>query len=90
MNYVVELEPRAVEDLSTLPPGVQRAILEAMRLIGANPTRGTRPAHPPYPAGMLYRTEFPFQGATCLVDIVFRYGPDEQTLYIGRVFVDYA
>jgi len=39
---------------------------------------------------MLYRTEFPARGVTCLPDAVFVYGQDEQTLHIERIFVEYA
>ena len=48
------------------------------------------PPHHPTPSGMLYRTEFPARGVTCLLDAVFVYGQDEQTLHIERIFVEYA
>jgi hypothetical protein len=90
MSYAVEVGPQAIEDLAALPTAVQRAVLQAMRMMAAAPTRLSRPALPPYPPGMLYRADVPAQGVTCLLDIVFRYGQDEQTLHVERVFVEYA
>jgi len=39
---------------------------------------------------MLYRTDFLFQGVTCKADVVFRYGADEETVYLTHIFVEYA
>lgn len=89
MSYSVEVGPQAIEDLARLPVAVQRAVLEAMRLMAAEPTRRSRPAPPPYPPGMLYREDIPVEGVTCLLDVVFRYAQDEQTLHVDRVFVEY-
>jgi hypothetical protein len=90
MRYSVEVGPEAVEDLARLPVSVQRAILTSLRQLAAAPSRLARPTRPPYTPGMLYRAELPVEGALCLLDVVFQYGQDEQTLHISRVFAEYA
>lgn len=90
MSYAVKLEPPAREDLARLPPRLQAAVLAKIDAMASSPTRDTRPARPPYGAGMLYRADFPFEGVECLPDVVFRYGQDEQTLHVEHLFVAFA
>lgn len=90
MSYSVEVGPQAIDDLERLPEAIQRAILRSLRELATSPSKHSRPAIPPYPPGMLFRADLSIQGITCLLDVVFRYGQDEQTLHVERIFVEFA
>lgn len=90
MSYAVELDPQAIDDLSGLPPVVQRLIVELLRNIAESPSRNSRPATVPYPPGMLHRADIPLADMQCLVDVVFRYSQDEQSIHIDRIFSEFA
>ena len=90
MSFAVSIEPAAVDDLARMPATVQPHVLGEIRVLAAGPLRSkTRPARYPYPAGQLYQTQFRVGDVTCLLDIVFQYSQDEQTLHVLRVYIEY-
>ena len=90
MSYAVRMSPRAFEDVAKLPEPVRAVVLEYLPRMASQPSVGSRPSSAPYPPGMLHRADLPCHGATCLLDVIFQYGADEQTLHIEYVFVEYA
>jgi hypothetical protein len=90
MSYAVVLTPAAKHDLDQLPKAIQDSVLQKLVELGASPSLvRTGPARPPYPAGQLYRSDFAAAGIDCFLDAVFKYGQDEQILYVMRIYLEY-
>jgi hypothetical protein len=48
----------------------------------------SRPAFAPLPAGQVAQFDVTFQGMEYLIDLVFRYGADEETLHLEYLFIE--
>lgn len=88
-GYSVEWETRAAEDLARLPPPVRRHVVDELGRLAQDPALFSRPCGPPYPPGQRFEIDVAHGGVDVLVDVVFRYGADEQTLYVSHVFHEY-
>ncbi|HWE93044.1 MAG TPA: hypothetical protein VG269_03655 [Tepidisphaeraceae bacterium] len=90
MSYNVETMPLADEDLQKLPRPISNIILRRFLAFARNPGNGeSRPAPSTYPPGQLLELAFPVDDMFCFAGIVFKYGADEQTLVIERIFVEF-
>ena len=90
MSYAIVLEPDARAALAALPAPVADRVRGELQTLAASPSaQPTRSSNIPMPAGQLYQATFTAGGVTCMLDVVFRYGQDEQTLFIVGLFVEY-
>ena len=90
MGYAIALEADAEADLMRLQTAVRGRVMAALLALAQSPgSAATRPTRVPLPPGQLYQNRFLVQDVACHLDVVFRYGQDEQMLYISRVFVEY-
>jgi hypothetical protein len=90
MSFRIEFEPSGQDAFDRLPASVRPAVARALLRLAESPYRAvTRPTATPYPGAQQYTTSTPAGGITCLIDVVFRYGQDEETIYVYFVYVEY-
>lgn len=84
MSYGIVWEPEVHRVFRGLDPAFVAAVLDGGNLLATAPTRLSRPnGHPHY--GTDQRYGFAVEGRS--VTLFFRYGQDEQTLYIRDVSI---
>lgn len=83
MGFAVVLSPEAERRLDQLPPIVASFLLDELDRLAANPHGLSVKAHFPYPPiGQAFRTQFEHDDVRYFFYIAFRYGQDEQSLYV--------
>ena len=89
-GYEISLEPPAELDFKRMSPPVQAGVARAILRLAESPSRAaTRPSTIPYPPGQVFQATFGTGGVECLLDVVFQYSQDEQTLSVSRIFVEH-
>ena len=88
MSYRATRSDQVVGQLARLPRPVIDAVESQIHLLEQNPRLHSRPAFVPLPTGQVSQLDYTFQGMDYLVDIVFRYGADEETLHLEYLFVE--
>ena len=74
--------------LAILHGPVAAFVESQIALLEQNPTRVSRPAFSLLPTGQVFQFDHEFQGMTYQFDLVFRYGSDEQTLYLEYLYLE--
>ena len=91
MSYNVETTPRADEELARLPGPIRSTVIRRLIEFAKNPGVGGSISTPSlYTPGQLLEMELTYDEMTCWVGIVFRYGQDEQTLVVERVYAEFV
>ena len=86
MSYGVEFAAEAEADLAALPPIAASLLLDEVERLATDPVGLSRKSHFPYlPGRQLFSTRCTAEGATYVFTVLFRYGQDEQTLYILQI-----
>lgn len=84
MSYRAILTTAAAEDISRLPVALRNAVhAELLRLCESPATLSRRSVSPPYPPGyQLFQFDRVLADKVHYFSILFKYGQDEQTLFI--------
>ena len=88
MNYRSIRSAEFDQVFQRLPQPVAHALNERIRLLEQNPRAISRPAFTPLPSGQVMQLEVTFQGMEYLLDVIFKYGSDEETLHLEYLFVE--
>lgn len=83
MSYKLRLSPEAETDLRHLPAPVGLFVARQLVNLSEDPAILSKPSHFPYPLGyQLMSCDYDHESNRWFVNILFRYGTDEQTLEI--------
>ena len=87
MSYAVVWGPEAEADYARLPPLVQSRLLDAIDRLASDPARLSVRSHFPYRIDrQLFRTSVEYEDArTYHINVLFKYGPDESTIYLTEI-----
>lgn len=86
MPYGMRLEREAVEDFERLPQACRRRVFRHLELLCESPTALSRPSHFPYrPGFQLYSFNFVHENARWFMNVLFKYGVDEQSLFVAAI-----
>jgi hypothetical protein len=76
------------KEFDRLPPPVAAEVDKRIRLLEANPRLLSRPAFAPLQAGRVVQIDVTFQGMDYMLDVVFKYGSDEETLHLEYLYIE--
>jgi hypothetical protein len=86
MSYGVEFAAEAEADLAALPPVAASLLLDEIERLATDPVGLSRKSHFPFlPGRQLFSTRCAAEGTTYVFTVLFRYGQDEQALYILQI-----
>jgi mRNA-degrading endonuclease RelE of RelBE toxin-antitoxin system len=87
MSYAVVWGPEAEADYAQLPPLVQSKLLDAIDELASDPVRLSVRSHFPYRIDrQLYWASVKHEdGRTYHINVLFRYVPDETTIYLTEI-----
>jgi hypothetical protein len=83
MKYHAILDRRAVEDVRRMPPALARYTVAQLVNLEAEPTALSRRSHFPFRERVqVFNFDFKSGGVCYVVNVLFQYGADEETLWV--------
>lgn len=89
MSYALVITPAAAGQLDALPAELAEFTRGQLARLSENPTALSKPASILQPRGQLFEVKYD-RGVVVWVSVIFRFGQDEQTLFIEHVAAEFG
>ena len=82
VGYTLAITPVAEAQLGAFPEPLAQFVRSELTRLKENPTALSKPATILQPRGQLFEVRYDSGGVVVWVSVIFRFGQDEQTLYV--------
>lgn len=89
-GYAVVVTPAAAAQLAAFPLELQQFVQEQLVRLQDNPTSLSKPATLLLPQGQLFEFKYESGDAVVWVSVIFRFGQDEQTLFVEHIVAEFG
>jgi hypothetical protein len=90
VGYTIVVTPEAAAQLAALPTQLSDFVREQLARLMVEPTLLSKPTTMLQPRGQLFELKYNSGGVVVWVSVIFRFGQDEQTLYIEHVAAEFG
>ena len=90
MSYTFVVTPAAAGQLGAFPAELAESIRRQLARLAENPTGLSKPTSILQPRGQLFEFKYERGGAVVWVSVIFRFGQDEQTLFVEDVAAEFG
>lgn len=90
MSYALVITPAAEDQLIALPAELASFVRLQLARLSENPTVLSKPTSILQTRGQLFEVKFDRGGVVVWIRVVFRFGQDEQSLFVEHVAVEFG
>ena len=90
MSYALVITPAAADQLRALPAELAEFIRLQLARLSENPTASSKPASILQPRGQLFELKYDRGGVVVWISIIFRFGQDEQSLFVEHIATEFG
>jgi hypothetical protein len=90
VSYTLVVTPVAAGQLGAFPAELADSIRGQLARLAENPTALSKPTSILQRHGQLFEFKYERGGAVVWVSVIFRFGQDEQTLYVEHVVAEFG
>ena len=84
------ITPAAASQLNALPGELAEFTRGQLARLSENPTALSKPASILQPRGQLFEVKYDRGGVEVWISVIFRFGQDEQTLFIEHIAAEFG
>lgn len=90
MSYSIVIVPAAAGQLAALPAELAEFTRLQLGRLSANPTALSKSTSILQPPGQLFEVKYERGGVVVWISIIFRFGQDEQNLFVEDIAVEFG